>query len=1003
MSKLKILLISIFFFSISVSAQCPSGNITFYSQAQIDDFVITYPNCTQINGSVLLEPSNGNAITNLNGLKNITRILGSFSISQSNSLVRSLSGLNNLNYIGGNIYIYDTWLTDISPLQNLTYVGGSVEIVSNTINSFSALNNITYIGGSLNLSNDKGYCYNSGLMLKVKNIPGDLDYALTCNGDTNLNSLSSITTVGGKVTIRVENIKDLTGLSALKTVGNSFQIDSCYLLESLNGINSLTNIGGLTISYNRKLTNLSALNQISTLNNGLSIVSNASLNSLTGLNNLKSIKKFLNIISNDILTSINDLSGSEINNVDNLTIESNQNLSLCQELNICNYLYGSGTYSISRNAQGCNDFNQLIESCNLKWKNLIKGSLKIDFDNNGCGANDRPIGNVMVTAVSESAIYSTFTNANGEYRMFVPKGNYTIQGTYNLKNFTLQPLSAIASFSGIGSEKTVNFCASANQIFNDVNVTFFPLRSPRPGFDIYYRIVYSNRGTTTMNGTVDFTFDETKMSFINSEVPIQSQKGNVLSWDYTNLYPFQSREIIVKFNVFTPPTVIGDDILHLTSSISPINQDSTPSDNSFSINNLVVNSYDPNDKTVLQGNTILIQNIGEYLNYVVRFQNTGSASAINVRIEDLLESKLDPNTFQLISMSHEGRVQLKNNLVEFIFDNINLPDNKSDETNSHGYVSFKIKPKNNVVFGNTIQNNASIYFDFNAPIITNMTSVFVNSDTDSDTIPDTIDNCKTVSNVEQLDSDGDGIGDACDDGKEVSAPYFEGFDTAGLNSIWNSYTQYTSSDTSVNVSNSYDANNIGNSIKLFSNYSSAKAMLISPRLNNLSASSQISFWMIKPKNDYSLPIEVGFMTDPNDSSTFKRLKYANPSNKMELYSLDLSGYNSSYGKNLAILVKGETVYIDDFSYTNSSLSINENAKNSLLIYPNPVAGILIVDYLEPFDSIKIYGIDGKILKKIDSDSNKQQLRIDVTDLSQGLYFLEIQSKGKIDIQKFIKK
>ena len=107
-------------------------------------------------------------------------------------------------------------------------------------------------------------------------------------------------------------------------------------------------------------------------------------------------------------------------------------------------------------------------------------------------------------------------------------------------------------------------------------------------------------------------------------------------------------EIIVKFNVFSPPTVNSGDHIYITSSINPVGGDLTPLNNTFSFNDVVVNSYDPNDKTVLQGDTILVQNLGDYLNYVVRFQNTGSASAINIRIEDVLQNKLDPSTFQLI-------------------------------------------------------------------------------------------------------------------------------------------------------------------------------------------------------------------------------------------------------------------------------------------------------------------------------------------------------------------
>ena len=60
--------------------------------------------------------------------------------------------------------------------------------------------------------------------------------------------------------------------------------------------------------------------------------------------------------------------------------------------------------------------------------------------------------------------------------------------------------------------------------------------------------------------------------------------------------------------------------------------------------------------------------------------------------------------------------------INFIFENINLPYEDIDEPGSNGHVSFKIKPKDNVQIGDIIENKAYIFFDFNAPIITNTVS-----------------------------------------------------------------------------------------------------------------------------------------------------------------------------------------------------------------------------------------------------------------------------------------
>ena len=61
-------------------------------------------------------------------------------------------------------------------------------------------------------------------------------------------------------------------------------------------------------------------------------------------------------------------------------------------------------------------------------------------------------------------------------------------------------------------------------------------------------------------------------------------------------------------------------------------------------------------------------------------------------------------------------------LVKFNFPHINLPDSNSNEAASHGYVQYKIRAKDSLAIGSTIENTANIFFDFNPPIITNTTN-----------------------------------------------------------------------------------------------------------------------------------------------------------------------------------------------------------------------------------------------------------------------------------------
>ncbi len=59
------------------------------------------------------------------------------------------------------------------------------------------------------------------------------------------------------------------------------------------------------------------------------------------------------------------------------------------------------------------------------------------------------------------------------------------------------------------------------------------------------------------------------------------------------------------------------------------------------------------------------------------------------------------------------------NLVQFLFEDIKLVDSTKNLNASNGFVQFHIQQKNNNALGTIINNNASIYFDYNPAIFTN--------------------------------------------------------------------------------------------------------------------------------------------------------------------------------------------------------------------------------------------------------------------------------------------
>ena len=138
-----------------------------------------------------------------------------------------------------------------------------------------------------------------------------------------------------------------------------------------------------------------------------------------------------------------------------------------------------------------------------------------------------------------------------------------------------------------------------------------------------------------------------------------------------------------------------------------------------------VGSYDPNDKQGFPVGVTENHNIEENqpIEYLIRFQNTGTDFARDVYIKDTIDiAVLDITSVRPGASSHDYEFSISNQgILTFLFEDIMLLDSFSNEPESHGYVKFKINQIADLPKDTEIENKAAIYFDFNPPIITNTT------------------------------------------------------------------------------------------------------------------------------------------------------------------------------------------------------------------------------------------------------------------------------------------
>ena len=244
----------------------------------------------------------------------------------------------------------------------------------------------------------------------------------------------------------------------------------------------------------------------------------------------------------------------------------------------------------------------------------------------------------------------------------------------------------------------------------------------RPGVTSVLWLDIFNNGCTPQSGNVILVLD-TGVVF-NSAYPAPNQQnGDTLIWNFANM-DFSSPHFKPYLYVNTSTSlVIQGTQLTFDLLVTPLIGDADTSNNYKHCHFYIDNSYDPNEKLVYpegDGPQGKIAN-NQTMTYTIHFQNTGNADARNVSILDTLDTDLDFQSLHVVGSSHtvSSTYLLNDNVVQFNFDNINLPDSGSNQLGSNGYVIYEIEQKPNLPSHTEIKNTAYIYFDFNPAIVTN--------------------------------------------------------------------------------------------------------------------------------------------------------------------------------------------------------------------------------------------------------------------------------------------
>lgn len=352
----------------------------------------------------------------------------------------------------------------------------------------------------------------------------------------------------------------------------------------------------------------------------------------------------------------------------------------------------------------------------------LKGTAFIDKDSNCViGNSEHRLKNYPILAQSAYYYSGTQTDDSGRFHLFVPLDTISLNGPGTLSkcaNNKIVTTQNNNSYTKNIPVKTPNG--------SDVRIKFLHNHSVRWNSNTAYGAIIENHGAPLDSIQFQFALDN-KLSVLNTDSNFYNIQANIAKGHLYNLDYYEKRW--VNLNTWIDTATTKPDSIVCNSAFAYSNlTDIDSSNNRDSACQMVVYSLDPNYKLCVQKTIPPIQS--SRLEYYIEFQNEGNDDAYDVVVVDALSNKLDMRTLELISCSHPYTMEIGEGQMKLNFKNIFLKPKKLDEAKSKGYIHFYINTVKNLKVGDSISNNAYIYFDLNAAVITNTSVVKIEYSTD---------------------------------------------------------------------------------------------------------------------------------------------------------------------------------------------------------------------------------------------------------------------------------